>query len=353
VYFSPRWKSILGYGPDEIIDDFSEWETRLHPEDRERAIAVVRDYLDGRSGEYELEHRLRHKDGSYRWILARGAAVFDAQGHACRMVGSHLDITERRNAEERLHENEAQMLAAQHIQERLLPQSSPKIPGLDIAGSCLPAEYAAGDYFDFLLLPDGSVVLVIADVMGHGIGPALVMATTSSYMRSLASVDLPLAEVVTRTNAMLFGQTDGNLFVTSLLCRIDPATSTLQYVNAGHSLGLVINSTGNIKTTFDAGHLPLGMLPDVEYVNGECIDLAIGDYIVLLTDGLIEARGSDGELFGIQRVIDLVRGHGNRSADKLIQSLHGEVNRFTGDASLKDDLTLVAAKIQKLPIPTI
>jgi PAS domain S-box-containing protein len=100
VYFSPRWKSILGYEDHEIAYRIEEWEVRLHPEERERVLAANRAHAEGVTPHYEYEYRLRHKDGSYRWILARGVALRDAAGKAYRMAGSHVDITERKRAEE-------------------------------------------------------------------------------------------------------------------------------------------------------------------------------------------------------------------------------------------------------------
>jgi PAS domain S-box-containing protein len=102
VYFSPRWKSMLGYTEDEIPHRYESWQQLVHPDDLEKALAVIQDHLEGRTSLFELEHRLRHKDGSYRWILARGTSVRDAKGRPYRMVGSHTDITERRQSEAHL-----------------------------------------------------------------------------------------------------------------------------------------------------------------------------------------------------------------------------------------------------------
>jgi PAS domain S-box-containing protein len=102
VYYSPRWKSILGYEDHEIAHRIEEWEQRLHPDERERVLAANRAHAEGITPHYEYEYRLRHKNGTYRWILARGVALRDATGEAYRMAGSHVDITERKQVEEEL-----------------------------------------------------------------------------------------------------------------------------------------------------------------------------------------------------------------------------------------------------------
>ncbi|MDQ3960710.1 MAG: diguanylate cyclase, partial [Pseudomonadota bacterium] len=102
VYFSPEWKHQLGYENHEIPNRYEEWEARLHPEDRTRTLNAVRASIKDPASAYEVEFRLRHKDGSYRWILARASLLQDPEGHAYRMLGSHTDITERKEAENQL-----------------------------------------------------------------------------------------------------------------------------------------------------------------------------------------------------------------------------------------------------------
>jgi PAS domain S-box-containing protein len=107
-HLSTRWKSMLGFEEHEITDNFEEWRKRIHPDDSDRALEAGRAYINGETDTYEIEYRLRHKDGTYRWILARGAALRDANGKAYRLAGSNTDITDRKLAEQQLREREEQ-----------------------------------------------------------------------------------------------------------------------------------------------------------------------------------------------------------------------------------------------------
>lgn len=113
VYFSPEWKRQLGYDDHEVDDRYEEWESRLHPDDRAATLDALRAYLAGEWPEYDVEFRLRHKDGSYRWFYTRGEVQRDAEGKPVRMFGCHLDITDRKRAEQELRESQVSLEVAQ------------------------------------------------------------------------------------------------------------------------------------------------------------------------------------------------------------------------------------------------
>ena len=116
VYFSPEWKRQIGYEDQELSDNFNEWQGRVHPEDLGLALQRIRDFVEGRSSKYEHEFRLRHKDGSYRWILVQGSITADAQGRPQRMLGTHVDITERKRLERERAGLDAQMRQQQRLE---------------------------------------------------------------------------------------------------------------------------------------------------------------------------------------------------------------------------------------------
>ena len=124
VYFSPRWKAMIGYSDNELPNQFEEWRSRIHPDDLEPTMTALNAHLNGQTTFYEIEHRLRHKDGSYRWILARGASVWDNSGKPYRMAGSHTDITRRKRIEEALRRRDAILQAVSYAAECFLASTS-------------------------------------------------------------------------------------------------------------------------------------------------------------------------------------------------------------------------------------
>lgn len=320
------------------------WERRIHPEDRDRALAALQAYLNGTSAEYDLEHRLLHKDGSYRWILARGAAVRDESGTPYRMVGSHLDVTRSKQAEETLRENTARLLAAQRIQEHLLPRGPVALLGYDIAGLLCPAAFAAGDHFDYLSMPGGTLGIVVGDVSGHGFDSAPLMASVHAYLRLLAETRTEVDEILTYANSLLIKEIELGRYVTLLMGRLDPVSHTFAYVNAGHPAGYLLDCRGGVKATLSSTSMPIGIWEETRFEEAETIDFAPGDILILLTDGILEAESPDGVPFGAERVLQIIGDHRRKAAADIISILYDAICEFSHPTKLSDDITGVVVK---------
>jgi PAS domain S-box-containing protein len=261
------------------------------------------------------------------------------------------DMTDRARMEKALRENLSQMLAAQRIQEHLLPDHPPVLPGFDIAGASYPAEFAAGDHFDFLTMPDQCIGIVVADVAGHGIGPAILMASTHAYLHSLAAIYSEVDDILFRANRIVAEKTDPGMFVTVFFARLDPHSRTLVYSSAGHPAAYIFDGQGAVKAVLPSTSFPLGVVPGAQFPVGDPIILQPGDIALLLSDGLIEATSPRGDQFAQERVIQVVSSNRGETANKVIGALHEAVMEFSGRPKLDDDVTIVVIKVDLGPPP--
>ncbi len=255
-------------------------------------------------------------------------------------------IIKRKRAEESLRGRDVQLIAAQRIQQHLLPRSAPSVPGFDVAGASFPAEFAAGDHFDYLHLADGALGVVVGDVSGHGFSSALLMASTSAHLRSFVEDHTDVEEIVVHTNSLLCRETEEGRFVTLFFARLDPASRTLQFVNAGHPAGYVLDRSGNVKSVMNSSRVPLAILPESDFPVSGPIRLEPNDVVLLVTDGILEAASPEGVLFGTQRMLEIVRANRHRKAEEIIETLQMAVGDFIQRQQPSDDVTAVVIKVE-------
>lgn len=256
------------------------------------------------------------------------------------------DLTARREAEAALAAAAREFGLAREVQQRLFPQRPPAVPGFDIAGASYAAVETGGDSFDFIPIPDGDLGLVVSDVSGHGMGPALIMPETRAYLRIVAFNRRDAGLVLTRANEVLAEDLeDSGRFVTSLLARLDPGARQLAFANAGHPSGYVLDREGQLRRTLSRGGPPLGVESQTTYAEGPPLDLDEGDLIVLTTDGVAEAESPAGSAFGEARLLEVVRAHRNEPAREIIAAVRTALMTFCGSIPQQDDITLIVVKV--------
>lgn len=234
---------------------------------------------------------------------------------------------------------EAQLRVAHQVQSRLLPQALPSVDGYDVAAVYIPSWELAGDYYDFFPLPNGRLGLAIADVAGKGVPAALIMATFRALLRAHVASGAALAEIAVRLNRLLRDDCRPHGFVTCFLAELEPATGRLTYVNCGHVPPLLVG-TGVSEEELSEGGPVLGVFEKAAYVVREAT-LEPGQTLVLLTDGVSEARRPDGEELGAGRIRAIVREGSSRGAAAVADEIVRLSREFTASTGFEDDFTLV------------
>ena len=241
---------------------------------------------------------------------------------------------------------EREFALAQEIQQRLLPDSPPTVPGYELYGSNIPSRQVSGDYFDFRPRSDGKVYAAIADVCGKGVGPALLMASLQASFHAWADEDVPVSVMTGRLSEAISRRTGPDRFITFFLLLLDPATGEVEYTNAGHNPGLMIRKEGAIEELSSHG-LPLALFPGRPYGSSRLM-LEPNEFICLYTDGVSEACNGSGEEFGMDRLKAFIKTQLGCEPADVDAALTRVLEEHVAGEPYGDDRTLLI--LRRLPV---
>jgi sigma-B regulation protein RsbU (phosphoserine phosphatase) len=258
-------------------------------------------------------------------------------------VETHLSLRElQKRLQDANRRFEQELALAGEVQASFLPNSLPDIPGWQLAVTLKPARQTSGDFYDINPLPNGEIGILVADVVGKGVGAALYMALSSTLIRTYAAEYATQPELVCQAvNRRILRDTQADMFVTAFYGILNPATGTLIYCNAGQNPPYLIGPQRSEEAQkLGATGKPLGMFEDETWEKRVAL-LGPGDALVVYTDGVVEAQDGRDELFGGNRLRNCVRANLGRPAQDIQDAIIADVCDFMDDAPQYDDITLL------------
>jgi len=285
-------------------------------------------YVDSRMGHRSFE------EADLR-LLTSLANVAAAKIQNARLMA---EATEKRQMDR-------EFALAREIQQRLLPEYPPEVPGYELYGSNIASRQVSGDYFDFRVRSDGKVYAAVADVCGKGVGPALLMASLQASFHAWADESVPVPEMTGRLSEAISRRAGSDRFITFFLMLLDPATGEIEYTNAGHNPGLRLRRDGSIQELSSHG-LPLALFPGKPYGSSRLI-LELGECVTLYTDGVTEANNADGEEFGLPRLKEFLSGQCGQEPVEIETALARALEAHAAGEPFADDRTFLM--VRRLP----
>ncbi|HQR37910.1 MAG TPA: SpoIIE family protein phosphatase [Blastocatellia bacterium] len=279
--------------------------------------------------ESDTPNKFTEADAEVLHFFANAAAI------AIEKAVLHEELVEKKRIE-------SQLEVARQVQASLLPDRPPEAPGFDVAAENLPTYEVGGDYYDFIVLPDGQIGVAIADVSGKGVPAALIMATFRAALRTQVRNDFAIGQIIRKVNYLLWESTADSQFVTAVYGVLDTTSGRFTYTNAGHNPPLLVGIDGSI-TELNRGGPALGVFDKADYEEA-VVDIEVGDVLVLYTDGVIEAADSTGREFGVRRLQQTVTVAKEMSAFKVTRAIMDATRAFSGTEAFTDDFTLAVIK---------
>jgi serine phosphatase RsbU (regulator of sigma subunit) len=265
-----------------------------------------------------------------------------------RAILCAVERTERRRAEGQLNHAAGQLEAARRIQSALLPEKAPQIQGFEVAALSEPAEMVGGDYFDFLVAPDGRVFIALGDIAGHGPAAAMMMAVATGSLRTAFWLGGDVGTLLTRVNAVLEHFPPRTTMMTMFIVELDSAARTFHYASAAHPYCYLFGADGELKDRLNTEtDVPLGIVGDHVFETSPLMALEPGEAILIVSDGVLESGVSRHCQFGETRLLATVKENYQNSAAHIVKSIITAATEFRQGGAAEDDITLVIVRANR------
>lgn len=260
-------------------------------------------------------------------------------------IRSHVEAALREaETEHQLKEVEHELQIARSIQQSLLPKLRPHIPGFAVAGWSQSADDTGGDFYDWKRLPNGRWVVFLADVTGHGIGPAMLASVCRAYSRASFNDRDNLATTFQNINRSFSEDLTPERFATFVAVVFEEGSDKVELLSAGHGPLFIYSACERSVQCMHAQALPLGIVPEMDSTNPAKLAMQPGDMVLLITDGFFEWENCAQEEFGTKRLAEILRTFCDREPEVIIAELYDSVLKFSQGTPQKDDLTAVLIK---------
>lgn len=236
---------------------------------------------------------------------------------------------------------------AEEVQQNLLPTKSPFLQGFDVSGMSMYCDQTGGDYYDYFLLSDKKLGIVVADACGHGVGAAMLMTTVRAFLISAVEDYLDPASLLNQINQWISRDCAASgTFTTMFFMELDPGVKKIRWVRAGHEPPLHYHRQTGMITKLEGTGVVLGIDAAYTFENQITEDIDDGDILLIGTDGIFETRNKENIVFGQQAVNQIITEYCEQPAAAIQEALVSAVKRFRGDMNQEDDITLVVVKVQ-------
>lgn len=328
---------LSGYNHDELME--RSIVTLAHPDDRSLLESTFEQLLEAKYQRFET--RLVNSEGRTVPVLVHSNIVRNDQGGLIGGMAFFADLTEQKKA----------LMLAGEVQKSLLPQENPNISGLDIAGRSISCDEVGGDYYDFFFQqdqPGQAFSVAVGDITGHGVDAALLMSSARAFLRMHAGRDDAIVDIVKSMNNHLAADVlETHRFMTLFYLSISADLSSLEWVRAGHDPAILYDPLHDRVEELKGPGIALGVSPDFDYQAMHKSELQNGSILAIGTDGIWETFNQDGEMFGRERFMALLRRHAELPAADLLNLVFTEVEQFRQGRRSEDDITLVIIKIKQ------